>query len=100
MTVRFGVLGAGRIGRVHARAVASVAGAELVAVADPVAEAARHVADAFGCEVRTVDGIEGSDDIDAAIASGDRASFPASPKRKRTRHHGRALEATVRNARR
>ena len=67
MTVRFGVLGAGRIGRVHARAVASVAGAELVAVADPVAEAARHVADAFGCEVRTVDGIEGSDDIDAAI---------------------------------
>ena len=67
MTVRFGVLGAGRIGRVHARAVASVAGAELVAVADPVAEAARHVADAFGCEVRTVDRIEGSDDIDAAI---------------------------------
>lgn len=67
MTVRFGVLGAGRIGRVHARAVASVAGAKLVAVADPVAEAARHVADAFGCEVRTVDRIEGSDDIDAVI---------------------------------
>ena len=67
MTVRFGVLGAGRIGRVHARAVASVAGAELVAVADPVAEAAQHVADAYGCEVHTVDRIEGSDDIDAAI---------------------------------
>ena len=67
MTVRFGVLGAGRIGRVHARAVASVAGAELVAVADPVAEAARHVADAFGCEIRSVDRIEGSDDIDAVI---------------------------------
>ena len=67
MTVRFGVLGAGRIGRVHARAVASVPGAELVAVADPVAEAARNVADAFGCEIRTVDRIEGSDDIDAAI---------------------------------
>ena len=67
MTVRFGVLGAGRIGRVHARAVASVAGAELIAVADPVDEAARHVADAFGCEVRTVDRIEGSDDIDAVI---------------------------------
>ena len=67
MTVRFGVLGAGRIGRVHARAVASVPGAELVAVADPVAEAARNVADAFGCEIRTVDRIEGSGDIDAAI---------------------------------
>ena len=36
MTVRFGVLGAGRIGQVHARAVASVPGARLVAVADPV----------------------------------------------------------------
>ena len=67
MTVRFGVLGAGRIGRVHARAVASVAGAELVAVADPLDAAARYVADAFGCEVRAVDGIEGSDDIDAVI---------------------------------
>ena len=67
MTVRFGVLGAGRIGQVHARAIASVPGAELVAVADPMAEAARNVADAFGCEVRTVDRIEGSDDIDAAI---------------------------------
>ena len=67
MTVRFGVLGAGRIGRVHARAVASVAGAELVAVADPLDAAARHVADAFGCEVRAVDGIEGCDDIDAVI---------------------------------
>ena len=67
MTVRFGVLGAGRIGRVHARAVASVAGAELVAVADPVAEAAQHVADAYGCEVHTVDRIEGSEDIDAVI---------------------------------
>ena len=53
MTVRFGVLGAGRIGRVHARAVASVAGAELVAVADPVAEAARHVADSPVLELMT-----------------------------------------------
>ena len=67
MTVRFAVLGAGRIGQVHARALSSVPGAGLVAVADPVAEAARRVADAHRCDIRTVDEIEGSGDIDAAI---------------------------------
>ena len=34
MTVRFGLLGAGRIGKVHARAVAANPQAKLVAVAD------------------------------------------------------------------
>ena len=37
MTVRFAVLGAGRIGQVHADAIASVPGAVLVAVADAIA---------------------------------------------------------------
>jgi myo-inositol 2-dehydrogenase/D-chiro-inositol 1-dehydrogenase len=67
MTVRFGVLGAGRIGQVHARAVASVPGARLVAVADPVAEAARRVADAWGCDIRSIEEIEKSGDVDAVI---------------------------------
>ena len=67
MTVRFAVLGAGRIGEVHARALSSVPGAELVAVADPLAEAARRVADAHRCRIRTVDEIERAGDIDAAI---------------------------------
>lgn len=34
---RFAVLGAGRIGQVHARAIAQVEGAALVAIADPIA---------------------------------------------------------------
>ena len=34
MTVRFGLLGAGRIGKVHAKAVTSNPQAKLVAVAD------------------------------------------------------------------
>ncbi len=67
MTVRFAVLGAGRIGQVHARAVASVPGASLVAVADPVAEAAARLRDAYGCEVRTIDAIAAADDVDAVI---------------------------------
>ena len=34
MTVRFGLLGAGRIGKVHAKAISSNPKAQLVAVAD------------------------------------------------------------------
>ena len=67
MTVGLGVLGAGRIGQVHARAVDSVSGANLVAIADPVAEAAQKVVDAYGCDVRTIGHIEASDDIAAVL---------------------------------
>lgn len=65
MTVRFAVLGAGRIGQVHARAITSTPRASLVAVTDPVAEAAQKVADAYGCDIRTIDDIAASLDIDA-----------------------------------
>lgn len=67
MTVKFAVLGAGRIGQVHARAVASVDGATLVAVTDPMAEAAQRVSEAYGCEVRSMETIEAATDIDAVI---------------------------------
>tara|TARA_R110002094_G_scaffold199831_1_gene171727 strand:- start:55 stop:1065 length:1011 start_codon:yes stop_codon:yes gene_type:complete len=65
MTVRFAILGAGRIGQVHARAVASTEGASLVAIADPMAAAAQRVADNYGCEIRSIDAIAASDDVDA-----------------------------------
>ena len=67
MKVRFAVLGAGRIGQVHADAIATVADATLVAIADPVAAAAQSVQDKHGCDIRTIDEIAHSDDIDAAI---------------------------------
>ncbi len=67
MTVKFGVLGAGRIGQVHARAIASVPGATLVAVADAVEAAAQALQDQYGCEIRTIDEIREADDIDAVI---------------------------------
>ncbi|WP_238367282.1 inositol 2-dehydrogenase [Mesobacterium pallidum] len=67
MTVKFGVLGAGRIGQVHARAIASVPGATLVAVADAVAAAAQALQDQYGCEIRSIEAIEQADDIDAVI---------------------------------
>lgn len=67
MSVKFAVLGTGRIGQVHARAIASVAGAVLVAVADPVAAAAKAVAQTYGCDIRTIDAIAASDDVDAVV---------------------------------
>jgi len=64
MTVRFALLGAGRIGKVHARAVGSNPQARLVAVADAFEKAATELATAYGAEVRTIDAIEKSKDID------------------------------------
>jgi myo-inositol 2-dehydrogenase/D-chiro-inositol 1-dehydrogenase len=67
MTVRFGVLGAGRIGKVHAKAVSSNPDATLVAVADAMAEAANALAAQYGAEVRSISQIEAANDIDAVV---------------------------------
>ena len=67
MPVRFALLGAGRIGKVHAKAVTSNPDARLVAVADAFPAAAQAIADAYGCSVRTIDAIEKSKDVDAVV---------------------------------
>ncbi|KRA51516.1 inositol 2-dehydrogenase [Devosia sp. Root635] len=67
MTVRFGLLGAGRIGKVHAKAISSNPTAQLVAVADAMAKAADDIAAQYGCAVRSVDGILAAGDIDAVV---------------------------------
>jgi len=64
---KIGLLGAGRIGQVHARAVSSVPSAQLVAVADPMPAAAEALRDTYGCEIRTIAQIKDSADIDAVI---------------------------------
>ena len=67
MAIRFGLLGAGRIGKVHAKAVTGDANAKLVAVADAMAPAAQAIADQYGCDVRTIEAIEAAKDIDAVV---------------------------------
>ena len=67
MTVNFAILGAGRIGKVHASAIASVPGANLVAISDPMAAAAQAIKDSYGCDIRTIDAILASDDVDAVV---------------------------------
>jgi len=65
--IRFALLGAGRIGKVHAKAIAGNAGARLVAVADAFEDAAKAIASQYDCEVRTVDAIEAAGDVDAVV---------------------------------
>lgn len=67
MTVRIGLLGAGRIGKAHAKALSATEGALLVAVADVFAEAAESLAGAHGARVSTIDEIAAADDIDAVV---------------------------------
>lgn len=67
MVTRLALLGAGRIGKVHAGAIAADKRAQLVAVADANEAAARAIADSAGADVRTIDLIEQSDDIDAVL---------------------------------
>ena len=67
MTLRFALLGAGRIGKVHARAIAANQDATLVAVADAFADAAQAIASQYGCQVRTIDAIAAASDVDAVV---------------------------------
>ena len=67
MTLSLGLLGAGRIGKVHAGAIAATEGVRLAAIADPLAEAAEAIASRHGAEIRTIEEIEAAGDIDAVV---------------------------------
>jgi myo-inositol 2-dehydrogenase/D-chiro-inositol 1-dehydrogenase len=67
MAVGFGLLGAGRIGKVHARAISANPEARLVAVADAAPAAAEALAGSSGAEVRTVEAIAAAGDVDAVV---------------------------------
>ncbi|MGS1094189.1 inositol 2-dehydrogenase [Aquamicrobium terrae] len=67
MTISFALLGAGRIGKVHAQAIASNHDARLAAVADPVPEAANALARQYGCAVRSIEDIAPDKSIDAVV---------------------------------
>ena len=66
-TLTIGLLGAGRIGKVHAAAIAGTPGARLVAVADALPEAATTLAAAYDARVASIDDIIGDDAVDAVF---------------------------------
>ena len=67
MTIRFALLGAGRIGKVHAKAITSNPDASLVAVADAMPAAAEAIAKQYGCAVKTIEQILAASDVDAVV---------------------------------
>ena len=67
MNVNLAVLGAGRIGKVHAQAIASNKHATLSAIADSFEEAATALAQEHGAVVLSIEDIETASDIDGVI---------------------------------
>jgi myo-inositol 2-dehydrogenase/D-chiro-inositol 1-dehydrogenase len=65
--LRFGLLGAGRIGQIHGRNIAESPNASLVAIADVDGKAAAALAEKTGAEVRDADAIVKAGDIDAIL---------------------------------
>ena len=65
--IRIGLLGAGRIGQIHARAVSALDKVEIVAVHDPVDEASAYVQAMTGARRDTVMSIVDDPDVDAVI---------------------------------
>ncbi|MBK9082226.1 MAG: inositol 2-dehydrogenase [Rhizobiales bacterium] len=65
--MRFGLLGAGRIGRIHGGNVAAHPKAELAAVADADAKAASALAAEHGARVATIDEIVADKSVDAVL---------------------------------
>lgn len=65
MTVNVALLGAGRIGKTHAKAIEATEGAALVAVADAFPDAAASLAEKAGARTGSIDEIAAADDIHA-----------------------------------
>jgi len=65
--VRFGVLGAGRIGKVHTNTIAGSGRASVAYVADAVPDAARSLAASVGAKVASVEEIIAAGDVDAIL---------------------------------
>lgn len=65
--VRFGILGAGRIGNVHARSIARSGRASVAYVADAMPQAAETLAAAVGAKTKPVQEVIASPDVDAIL---------------------------------
>ena len=67
--LRVGLLGAGRIGRVHARNIVANPKSQLAAVSDVVVSAAEELANSFGAVARTTEDILADGAIDAVLVA-------------------------------
>ncbi|MDE2383194.1 MAG: inositol 2-dehydrogenase [Alphaproteobacteria bacterium] len=67
MTIKFGVIGAGRIGKVHSATIAANPKAKLAYIADAMPQAANDLAAKYGAKVASVEEIMKAKDVDAVL---------------------------------
>lgn len=67
MTVKLALIGAGRIAKVHAKAIQSLTDAKLVAVADPITASAEALAAQSGAQVLSPEDIAGHPGVDGVL---------------------------------
>lgn len=67
MTLNIALLGAGRIGRVHAGAIESAKGARVSSVSDPLADSAQALASTLGCPTLSTEEAIASSATDAVL---------------------------------
>ncbi len=65
--IRFGIFGAGRIGKVHAATIAKSSKAKVVFIADAMPKAAAELAKSVGAEVASIEDIIKSKNVDAVL---------------------------------
>jgi len=65
--IRFGILGAGRIGKVHAATIAASKNAKVEFIADAMPKAAADLATSVGAKVATVEEVIASKSVDAIL---------------------------------
>jgi len=65
--IRFGILGAGRIGKVHTATIGASKAAKVVYVADAMAKAASDLAATVGAKTASVEEIIAAKDVDAIL---------------------------------
>ncbi|MEM7301831.1 MAG: inositol 2-dehydrogenase [Pseudomonadota bacterium] len=65
--LKVGLLGAGRIGNVHARAISAHPDSELISISDVVSSNAENLAQQYGASARTSDEIIADQSIDAVL---------------------------------
>jgi myo-inositol 2-dehydrogenase / D-chiro-inositol 1-dehydrogenase len=65
--INFGVIGAGRIGKVHAATIAANPKAKLAYIADAMPKAAEDLASKYGAKVASIDDIMKAKDVDAVL---------------------------------
>ena len=65
--IRFGLIGAGRIGKVHAKTIAANPKAKLAYIADAVPQAAADLAMLYGAKIASVEDIMKAKDVNAVL---------------------------------